>query len=201
MANQLTSNAEALPLFFTEEIFLIKDEVKESVATPIVVKEEIVELAAPQIEVPMLSVEPILSTPTSQKEPTIVKMEFKFKGLNKKNILILVKDPAHEVSGAEGVELLRKIVLSIGLQGADFALVNYANYPNTSFNSLKEFFNCKLMFAFGVVCNELQLNEVPSNQLVQQEGTRMVFAENLQSLDSNKAGKIALWAALKELKI
>lgn len=201
MANQLTSNAEALPLFFTEEIFLIKDEVKESVATPIVVKEEIVELAAPQIEVPMLSVEPILSTPTSQKEPTIVKTEFKFKGLNKKNILILVNDATHEVSGAEGVELLRKIVLSIGLQGADFALVNYANYPDTSFNSLKEFFNCKLMLAFGVIANELKLNEVPSNHLVQQEGTRMVFAENLQSLDSNKAGKIALWAALKELKI
>lgn len=201
MANQLTSNAEALPLFFTDEIFLIKDEVKENVADPIVVKEEIGEVAAPQIEVPTLSFEPILSTPPPQQEQSSQKTEFKFKGLNKKNILILVNDAAHEVSGVEGVELLRKIVLSIGLQGADFALVNYANYPNTSFNSLKEFFNCKLMLAFGVVANELKLNEMPLNQLLQQDETRMVFAENLQSLDSNKAGKIALWSALKEFKI
>ncbi len=201
MANQLTSNAEALPLFFTEEIFLIKDEVKESVATPIVLEDEIVEIAAPQIEVLSSAAVPILSSLETQEESISTKIDFKFKGLNKKNILILVNDPAQEVSGVEGVELLRKIVLSIGLQGADFALVNYANYPNTSFKMLKEFFNCKLMLAFGVVANELKLDELPLNQLLQQDQTRMVFAENLQTLDSNKAGKIALWSALKELKI
>lgn len=190
MANQLTSNAAALPLFFDDEIFLINPAANTQTAPAIAVNEEVLPVALPQIK-PTAVVEATILTPP----------EFKFKGQNKKNILILVNDPLHEVSTPEGVELLRKLVLAIQLQGADFALLNYAHYPNTSFQTLKDFFNCKLLLAFGVAATELQLNEPTLHQLTNQEDTQMVLTTNLQTLPTNTAAKAMLWASLKQLSL
>lgn len=158
MGTQLTSNAEALRLFFTEDIYLV-DENNE------------IELTS-----------------------------FKYLGANQKNILILVNDPKNDVSTLEGRELLRKLVKAIELAANDFALVNYANYASEKYKELKDFFNCTLMIAFGVTPTDLDLPSQPMHQLVNHEGTMLLFAKNLHDLDADQASKKILWASLQQLK-
>ena len=40
MTNQLTSNAEALRLFFTEDVYLVKNESETAFAKPVITSEE-----------------------------------------------------------------------------------------------------------------------------------------------------------------
>lgn len=184
MGTQLTSNDEALRLFFTEDIYLVAesnpiDKVVVGLNT-LIAKEE--------------NVKETISVP--QKPKT----EFKFLGKNQKQVLILVKDPVNEVGSEQGRELLRKLVKAIDLTANDFALVNYANYASEKYEDLNGFFGCKLMIAFGVTSAELDLPTQPVHQLVTYNGAKHIFAKNLNDLDADLASKKVLWASLQQLK-
>ncbi|MBC7615105.1 MAG: hypothetical protein H7202_03465 [Pedobacter sp.] len=170
MVNQLTNNAEALRLFFTEDIYLVAN------GNEITIKEE-------------LALEP-------QKPKTV----FNYLGKNQKNILILVNDSQNDVSTEQGRELLRKLVKAINLTANDFALVNYSDYTSEKYNDLLAFFNCKLMIAFGVNAVDLNVPAQPLHQLINYEEATLLFAENLHDLDTDQASKKILWTSLQQLK-
>ena len=170
MVNQLTSNAEALRLFFTEDIYLVAN------GNEITIKEE-------------LALEP-------QKPKTV----FKYLGKNQKNILILVNDNQNDVSTEQGRELLRKLVKAINLTANDFALVNYSDYTSEKYNDLKAFFNCKLMIAFGVNAVDLNLPTQPLHQLINYAEDTLLFTKNLHDLDTDQVSKKILWTSLQQLK-
>ncbi|MFC4212972.1 hypothetical protein ACFOWA_17385 [Pedobacter lithocola] len=213
MESQVTNNANALRLFFTEDVFLVEDkDVKidaevayEGVSdkftplkqaadnnkisvlkdeTPVIVENEYIENA----EIPLISEEP---------KP---KPDFKYLGGNKKFVLILVNDKNYDVSSEQGRELLRKIVKAIDLSTPDFALLNYANHLETDYAELQQFFKPQLVLAFGVETNHLNLNLVWANEILIHESTKMIFAPNLHDLDSNLTEKKALWSHLQKIK-
>jgi len=182
MGNQLTSNAEALRLFFTEDIYLVPE--SNSIA---------------KTEVPIAAV---LTT----ADPNVVaiqrsKTEFKYLGKNQKNILILVNDQENEVSTQQGRELLRKLVKAIGLTANDFALVNYSAYTSDDYEALYTFFKCRLMIAFGVDTTMLNLPAQPMHQLVDYAEAKLLFAKNLHDLDVDPASKKVLWTSLQQLNL
>ncbi|MBP8067152.1 MAG: hypothetical protein KAY27_01190, partial [Pedobacter sp.] len=85
MDTQLTSNAEALRLFFTEDIYLVTEKepmVDVDALGPLSTKKEAIENIA--------------------IAPEKAKTMFKFLGKNQKNILILVNDLENEVSTEQG---------------------------------------------------------------------------------------------------
>ena len=170
MVNQLTSNAEALRLFFTEDIYLVakSNEIQLTGAVVIAVQNS--------------------------------KTEFKYLGKNQKNILILVNDYQNDVSTEQGRELLRKLVKAINLTANDFALVNYSDYTSEKYNDLKAFFNCKLMIAFGVDAVDLNVPAQPLHQLITYEEVTLLFARNLHDLDTDQVSKKILWTSLQQLK-
>ncbi|MES2416790.1 MAG: hypothetical protein V4541_01315 [Bacteroidota bacterium] len=176
MSNQLTSNAEALRLFFTEDIYLGKEDV------PIALTKENIALA-----------EPDLPTPADN-------IDFKYLGKNQKNILILVNDEINEVSSLLGRELLRKLVKAINLTANDFALVNYAQYKTTTYDTFEAFFNCQLVLAFGVKASDLALPNQILHQIAEHKQVKMIFTSNLHDLDSDQASKKILWNSLQQLK-
>ena len=72
MTNQLTSNAEALRLFFTEDIFLIKDKTEAALAKPVIAAPEVVakeNATLPKVEAPIYQ-EPVAVLPTVE-EPVV----------------------------------------------------------------------------------------------------------------------------------
>lgn len=194
MLNQLTSNAEALRLFFTEDVYLVKDEVSD---VPLVQVDNIVELQEPKVEQIVeqsKAVQPSIITAIPQQ------VSFEYLGKNQKGILILVHDNKNKVSSPQGTELLRKLVKAIELTNNDFALVNYAAYPGTSFDVLKQYFKCKLILSFGVECQQLSIAAQPANQLNEFQDVKLVFTSNLHDLDGDQTAKKMLWATLQKLK-
>ena len=161
MSTQLTSNAKALRLFFTDDVFLVKNEMQTAFVELVKVKET---LTQPEGVAIKEKVDDVVEKTTADlnlvEEPKIEikpNFDFKYLGKNQKNILILVNDKQNEVSTEKGRELLRKLVLAINLTAKDFALVNYANYENADFKDLDGFFRCKILLSFGVGAKQLGL--------------------------------------------
>ena len=199
-SNQLISNDEALRLFFNDDIYLVH-EIKP--AAEVVADTS----AAPKEQLPQSTAVPAPDTlaihiPAEVAEPLPkyqAPLNFKHLGKNEKAILILVNDLQNPVSTPQGTELLRKLVLSINLKNADFALVNYAGYTEANFEQLKSFFKCKLLLSFGVSAVELGLAENSLHQLHISDGVKMIFTHNLHDLDADTTSKKALWGTLKNL--
>jgi DNA polymerase III psi subunit len=199
MENQITTNYNALKLFFTDDVFLVKDDAVEidaqvdsvSIESKEVLRTEnsAVEEAKPyQLpEIPVVAEEPKTA------------LNFEFLGGNKKSVLILVNDTEFPVSSPQGRELLRKIVKAIDLSTPDFALVNYSKYKGVNFDQLSAFFKPNLMLAFGVTPADLALNLNVTGEILQHPNTKIIFAPNLHPLDADIAQKKSLWANLKKI--
>lgn len=170
MPSQLTTDDQALRLFFTEDLYLVTEPGIQE--TPAITKDEALIDAGP---------------------------EYRSLGNNKRNILILVNDAENEVSDEAGKELLRKIVKSVNLTANDFALLNYSGYKHTSLEKLKSHFASVIVFAFGVSAAELGLNTQPENTIVTHEGTRLIFSAELKKLEADANAKKLLWSCLKQL--
>lgn len=202
MNSQLTSNAEALRLFFTEDIYLVGDKVQNTSVEPVsVVATKVAE--SPSLPVLQQTAEiPLQQTPLIEETKPDIKKEytFEFLGKNQKGILIMVHDQENKVSSPVGTELLRKLVKAIELTNNDFALVNYANYPAANFEDLKRFFSCQLVLSFGVSTQQLGLDQQPLHQITTLGQTRFVFTKNLHELDGDQVSKKILWTSLQQLK-
>jgi len=201
MNTQLTSNAEALRLFFTDDVYLVNDQTQSITAEPVIITNRKVEDTT--IVAPVAQVEQVTPVLSIVEEPKLVfekKVEFEYLGKNQKRILILVNDNTNKVSSVQGTELLRKLVKAIELTNNDFALVNYANYTNASFEDLKSFFKCELILSFGVAMRTLGLAEQPLHQLFVVDSVKFVFTKNLHDLDSDQVSKKILWGSLQQLK-
>jgi len=217
MENQVTNNANALRLFFTEEVFLVKDEsveilplgnpepvfaaenvsvieVKESVLKPEIAQiPQINATNIPKVNTQELEIPQIVAEPLTEKT-------FKFLGGNKKSVLILVNDNQNDVSSEQGRELLRKIVKAVDLGTPDFAILNYANYTGTDYQTLHKFFKPLIMLSFGVEVAELKLNLSWQNEIIVHESTRIIFAPNLHHLESDITAKKLLWGHLQKIR-
>jgi hypothetical protein len=192
MAEQLTSNNEALRLFFTDDVYLIaNEEIKVSETAPV-----------DSLPTPPQSIkDEAVSVPAEAQPVKKQKRDFNHLGKNAKNILILVSDPVNQVSTEEGRELLRKIVKAIDLSAADFALVNCSAYADAGFEELQSYFKPRLLLSFGVLPETLGLAAQPQNSVVRHEDITLVFSSELQALSEDMSGKKALWGSLKQLNI
>lgn len=189
MVSQLSTNGEALRLFFTEDIYFVNE---APVDVTVQQKPAVLQPDAPAVSA---------VTPASTAKVEHAALDFKYLGKNRRNILILVNDDQHEVSNETGRELLRKIVKSVNLTAEDFALLNYAKYRNSDFTQLKRFFNCNILFAFGVAPSQLSLPGHPQNTIVSEGEVRIVFTTELPVLSEDANGKKALWGCLRNLEI
>jgi len=205
MENQITSNTSALRLFFTDDVFLVKD-TDASLKPKLLTEDAETPVKAPVIENHSEKENVVTPVPypantddlTIAEEPKQLPV-FKFLGGNKKSVLIIVHDQQNEVSSEQGRALLRNIVKAIDLNTPDFALINYANYTGTDFIQLYQFFKPSLMLAFGVGTADLKLEVNWQNEILLHGTTRMIFAPNLHHLDGDLNAKKLLWSNLKQV--
>ena len=188
MPDQLTADENGLRLFFTDDVYLVNE---------------------PAITWG-LPVEPVSTISTTTKADVTASTagiegtkitNFEYLGGNGRNILILVNDNDHEVSDDKGKELLRKIVKSMNLVSADFALLNYAKYQGTNFQELAKFFKCSLVFSFGVAPSQLGLEDHPSNTVVMDGQVRLIFSKELRELNEDTHFKKELWTTIQKLEL
>lgn len=194
MPSQLTTDEQALRLFFTDDIYLVTEpEVLQN-------REEQQETMREVPKEAAISAEPAVPEAPQARLETAAPA-FKFLGNNKRNILILVNDKENEVSDEKGRELLRKIVKSVNLSANDFALLNYANHADVSFAQLQSYFSSVIVFAFGVSPQHLGLGNHPENTMVTEGKVKLIFSAELRKLEEDQNGKKILWGSLKQLGI
>jgi len=210
MVSQLSTDGEALRLFFTDDIYFVNETVADAKGDV----EPVVAVSVAPVAQPLAQVgqpDSVAQLPTDVAQlpndvaptnlPELNTVDFKFLGKNKRNILILVNDEHNEVSNEAGRELLRKIVKSINLTAEDFALLNYARYTGTNFEQLKAYFNSDIVFSFGVPPAALGLADYPENTIVSQGAVRLVFSAELPHLNEDANAKKILWSSLKNLAL
>ncbi|TDQ07677.1 hypothetical protein [Pedobacter metabolipauper] len=211
MLSQLTTNKEALRLFFTDDIYLVNEPepvLKAEMNLPVTDEVPVEAVQTTSGYMPAVTVLPVVEAAPFVIEavpPVVEPMKtvpvFKFLGNNKRNILILVNDAENEVSDEKGRELLRKIVKSVNLSANDFALLNYAGYHTADFQMLQSHFSSVLIFAFGVAPEQLGLQGHPENTLVMEGNVKLIFAQELRKLDADQNRKKTLWGSLQKLGI
>ncbi|CAM4168305.1 hypothetical protein SAMN06265348_105322 [Pedobacter westerhofensis] len=190
MAEQLTTSAEALRLFFTDDIYLVKSDSIADVDLPAV-------SAAAVAPVPRESEQASASVPAQASAPA-PETVFKYLGKNQKNVLILVHDSENEVSSESGRALLRNLVKAMQLTANDFALLNYFNYTHVKFEELSKFFNSTLVLGFGVSPVQLGLTDQPQHTIGTHGTIKLVFTGRLDELADDQDGKKKLWSSLKK---
>ncbi len=197
MEGQITNNPYALPLFFTEEVFVIDDNSNQSVESGQRNENKVdTELA-------------VNDNSVSYKQEANQKLEFNepetnaafdFLGKNEKQILILVNDEINEVSTEGGNVLLKKILKAVNIGKDDFALVNIAKQSISHFSLLNTFFKPKVLIAFGVDETKLGLGKNETGRLKANGAINIVSSINLAQLDTDASAKKLLWEDLKSCK-
>ncbi|WP_432709752.1 hypothetical protein [Pedobacter sp.] len=181
MAEQITRDTEALKLFFTEDIFLVPNEVlpavKDQKASGDLIETNYGDTIEKQVE------------------------EISYVGRNAKHILILVNADEYPESISAGVPLLWNIVKAIKLDPNDVAVVNYAAYPNLHFDKLQSHFQPQLLISFGVPATALNLGNQPLQVLVNLENANAIFSLTLKGLDEDLNSKKLLWKSLQQLNL
>lgn len=200
MGEQLAAGAEALRMFFTDDIYLVNGEDSGLNSTAANLSSESAAVAIETVEVTLETTEPVKEAAVPLQE-IAVPVVFKYLGKNQKNVLILVNDSLNDTSTERGRELLRNIVKALQLTANDFALLNYAAYENALFGSLTAFFSSKLVLSFGVTPAQLGLNHQISNTIIMEGEVQLVFSQNLDPLAENLTEKKALWGSLKQIQL
>jgi DNA polymerase III psi subunit len=214
MSDQLTNNPEALRLFFTEDIFLVKEspevqsthsrtnEPELSQVTEAQGADSSSQVHLPSLHAPVSLSQASVTLPAIDlKAPEQAAVPFKYVGANERNILILVYDTEHPVSSIAGRQLLGMILKSINLDRNDCALLNYASCEGADFTQLHAFFQPQYVFSFGVTPNQLGLPGATSNSIVTQADSKLIFSSNLDALSEDPATKKLLWASLKQIDL
>lgn len=202
MPTQLTNNAEALRLFLTEDIYLVKDILTHKSAAKVAVDEP-----SPSIETSSLAANDSLEKPVEAaifiveepKENFQKTFDFKHKGKNQQGILILVDDAENDLSTREGTELLTKLMTAIKITGNDVALINYHFYNGAKFSHFYEALHCKLMLSFGVPASILATPSAELHGIIQYGSSRLIYTQHLHTLAGDDIAKRQLWNTLKTL--
>ncbi|MEJ5963970.1 hypothetical protein [Pedobacter immunditicola] len=187
MAAQLTSNMEALRLFFTDDIYLIANDVT---SVPSVAQETAVVKETPEVknDVPVIE--------TSAPVPN-----YQFLGENSRKVLILVNDANNPVSSPAGTALLWKIVTAIKLSPNDCAVLNYQQHQGVSFEELTAYFQPQLLLSFGIAPATMGLSEQQTELIGLQGTVKTIFSSELDALEVDITIKKALWKSLQQLTL
>ncbi len=162
-----------LPYFITEDIY--------------VVSERGAEIIAPIEE----------ATVVAESTPEYIAPSIKYKGENRKGILILVENNEGEYLNSEDEIFLSKILQAVGIQLYDIALVNV-----NTVESINQLLEIKHTTVIAFTTKYAEINEKISNELYQiqtQEKVQILLAHPLHEISQEKEKKIKLWKQLQVL--
>lgn len=189
MPMQLMSDAEALRLFFTEDIYLITSEVNA--------EEAILAQPSPNILPEVIEKAAVIATVAAETQVE----RFDYMGGNGKKVLVVMNDPIHPEGKPGEIAFLWRILGAINLGVKDCAVLNRCPYPKADFDALTQFFNPRVLLSFGIDPVNLALEAEENSDLILHNGVQIICSPALDLLDSNKALKTLLWKSLQQLDL
>jgi len=198
--------------FFKDKLVLIDNEIdistrhkkeKPAITTSRPPKEVAMEITAAVKNKPTLQ-PAILNDSATQDIPVKVAPDKKwFLGDNKKNITIVVNDPAAVYLKDEALEMLSKLLSALKRNLADIAIVNMAHQPVDS-RRIKEELGATIVILFGVKVNTIKLPfQIPDYKVQQFNVCSYLQVADFDTMLANTKNaqleKSKLWVSLKSL--
>lgn len=174
----MEENKELLKYIYHEDLYII-DEPAEPVNTQPVIEEE------------------VKADPSESKPPIVHEAKpVTYFGGNEKGILLLVNEPDADFLNQKDLEFLMTIIEGgLKLTKFDIALVNSIKYP---YQQVLDEIEYKCLISFDK--SEIVLQESkPKYQVIEKDGKKILFAEELSTIAADKEKKKLLWKALKNM--
>ncbi len=121
-------------------------------------------------------------------------------GENKKKILLLVEEHTKQCLSEANKDFLVKILEAVGLTFRDVALVNCTHHPDLSFDFYRDHFLPRRIIAFVDGSASLGgLVSLDMYKVIREQDLEIVILDDLAAIQADKAKKIQVWNALKQL--
>ncbi len=139
----------------------------------------------------------VVSKEVTESTSEYIAPPLKYKGANKKEILVLIENKEEEYLNSEDELFLSKILQAVGIQLDDIALVNLKAVEN--FEQILEISHTT---AIAFTPKYAQLNSGISENLYEiqmQAAVKMLLAHPLHEISQEKEKKMKLWKQLQVL--
>jgi hypothetical protein len=195
MADQLSE--EFLKSFLPETIFLVSDEEQVSAPVPVVPPVPDPELVS-KVEAPLRATPEIPKL--ENDNTTIASGKYVVTGENKKGVVILVTLPNAKFKELPKLELLQKMLSSIGFNPEDVAYVNNISGELSTFEELQQLLQVNYIISFAsristalphakfTLYNPVKIGDVP-----------VVFSQSLEVLEQDIDHKKQLWNVFQQV--
>ena len=126
--------------------------------------------------------------------------QWKYLGENKKNALIVIKDPDAVHIPDKQLSFLINLLNACKLNLGDIAVLNFHHYSAKNFNDIIFYFKPKTVFLFGVEPAEFGMPVLfPHFQVQSYKEATYLFSPSLQDTEPDKILKSKLWVCLKKI--
>jgi DNA polymerase III psi subunit len=121
---------------------------------------------------------------------------FEYEGENNKYIVMLFSHTGNEAMPQKQKPFLQKILEATKLSFDDVALVNLNNYPNATFEQLKEYFAAASIFLWGISPSLFNI-KAERYQPVLHDKVKIVYVDAIEKIEQDKSLKAKLWGILQ----
>jgi hypothetical protein len=202
-ADQL--NEEFLKTFINETIYLVPEDAAvpavETPAVPVIpvkasepaaVTKSSVNKSTPALPKPEKTVS-APATPVQTEKYTVI-------GENKKGVVVLVTLPDADFRKLPQLQLLQKMLSSIGFQPDDVAYVNNISKKDAIFEELQQLLNVKYIISFASRLNTaLPHDRFTLYNPVKVAGVPVVFSQSFEILEQDVEHKRKLWIVFQQV--
>lgn len=173
-------NSNALPLFFTETVYIVPEEQQPGGSDKEIDGSE-------------------KTTSNTEVNTTLPLSSIPYAGQNLKKILILFENKLGKELPVNEQDFLGKVLQAVNLSFDDVALVNIHLLEQTAYLLLSQF-EASIWLSFGVVRDSLPVNaNVPLYEIAKANKTSLLLADSLEEIERNRDKKVLLWNNLKIL--
>jgi hypothetical protein len=182
-------NPIAFSFILQDDIYLLEaDKTSYTAPAPIVATNTIAE---PE---PLYAVTPGAEIVAEKQEL----VAFKFMGGNKKHYIILTYYPNAEFIDDGHLAALQSTLGRLNTSADDVAIVNLANYPDTSVELLRTFFNPQKLLFLGKDSVPARAVNIPLNKISHVEGIATLLTFSFDEMMNSVDHKKAFWEQMKQ---
>jgi hypothetical protein len=155
--------------------------------------------AAPKKENTFAEPEPVYSPAPVEPVAEPKAVSFSYLGGHKKNFLIIVHYPEHDVMHDKHLTALESTLTRLGFSRDDVAIFNRAKYLDVEFDAVTAYFKPKKLLLLGNSSLPAGIAAFELNKLSQLNGAPVLLTFSFDEMMDSVENKKAFWEQMKQL--
>ncbi|MDB4920993.1 hypothetical protein [Mucilaginibacter sp.] len=138
---------------------------------------------------------PAAAVPVTEPKP----VSFNYLGGHKKNFLVIVHYPEHDLMHDKHLMALESTLTRLGFSRDDVAIFNRAKYLDTEFGVMADFFKPQKLLLLGKNSMPADIGVFELNKLTQLNGYPVLLTFSFDEMMDSVENKKAFWEQMKQL--